>query len=152
MSTMPERGFSLIELIVVIIIIGVLAISLVPRFFSASGSSEYLLREQAVAVLRRAQQQAMQCTATNPAICPPVSIRLTSDRLGTTTACLNDASHLCITDGSVQLSSQPANLSELNFDSWGRPVQCQATGCQIRLQGQVTLSLCLESEGFIHLC
>lgn len=147
------QGFSLVELIVVIIILGVLAISLVPRFFSLSGTSEYLVREQAIAVLRRAQQQAMHCTAANVSICPVNQLSIASNQLGITTACLNDGRHLCITDGSVSLSLLPAGLSSLNFDSWGRPVECSdPSGCLLQVQGQSSLRICIEQQGYIHAC
>ncbi|GGW48604.1 type II secretion system protein [Alishewanella tabrizica] len=146
------RGFTLVELIVVIILIGVLAISLVPRFFTSSGSSEVFARAQALALLQRVQQQAMQCTSSDPAICPNVVLSLAADRLGTSSACLNDASHLCLSGTDVSLQTQPAALTTLTFDSWGRAPQCAASGCVLILQGQQSLPLCLESEGYIHPC
>jgi len=151
MNTKPQ-GYTLVELIVVIIILGVLAVSLVPRFFSAAGTNEYLLREQAIAVLRRVQQQAMQCTA-DSTVCPPPQLLLAADRLGVTAACLNDASHLCTGNSQVLLQPVPATLNLLTFDALGRPQQCTgATGCQLQLQGQVRLTLCIEQQGFIHPC
>ncbi|GHG67795.1 hypothetical protein GCM10010919_16770 [Alishewanella longhuensis] len=146
------QGFSLVELIVVIIILGVLAISLVPRFFSLSGSSEYLVREQAIALLRRAQQQAMHCTAST-GICPENALTIAMDRIGVTNGCINDARHLCISDGTVSLRLIPAGLSSLSFDSWGRPLQCTGqNGCQLQVQGQSSLPICIEQQGYIHAC
>lgn len=145
-------GFSLVELIVVIIILGVLAISLVPRFFTLSGSSEYLVREQAIAVLRRVQQQAMHCTA-DTAICPVAELVLAADRLGVTAGCLNDARHLCISDGAVSLSLLPAGVTSLRFDSWGRATACsENSGCLLQVQGQSNLQICIEQQGYIHPC
>lgn len=146
------RGFTLVELIVVIIILGVLAVSLVPRFFSSSGSSEVFARAQALAVLQRVQQQALQCTSADPAICPQLQLQLTIDRLGTSAACLNDASHLCLTGTNLQLQTQPDGLTILSFDSWGRAAQCAAAGCQIIVQGAQASRICIETQGFIHLC
>ncbi|HAW94514.1 TPA: hypothetical protein DCX24_18580, partial [Candidatus Azambacteria bacterium] len=48
-----HTGFTLIELIVVLVIIGVLAVSLLPRFFSGSGTNEYLYRDQAFSLIQR---------------------------------------------------------------------------------------------------
>ncbi|MEO3877392.1 prepilin-type N-terminal cleavage/methylation domain-containing protein [Rheinheimera fenheensis] len=141
-----QAGFTLIELIVVLIIIGVLAVSLIPRFFTAAGTSEYLYQDQLLNLLRRAQIQAMQCTD-----CATPAVNITAN-----TALLDGASctdvdagrALCITaNDAVSL----APVGTIGFDSMGRP-SCSAGSCTLNVQGASLLRVCIESEGYIHPC
>ncbi|WP_333608359.1 type II secretion system protein [Arsukibacterium sp.] len=152
-SPLQQQGFTLIELIVVLVIIGVLAVSLVPRFFSAAGSSEYTYRDQALAILYRSQMQAMHCS--NAGLCDIPMLQFSSKQLGTTSGCLNNASHLCI--GASESVSLSFPLSQLRFNSLGQPVDASlnpicTSGCTLQILGSATLSVCIESEGFIHSC
>lgn len=151
MKLQRHSGFTLIELIVVLVLIGVLAVSVVPRFFDASGTSEYLYRDQALNILRRVQIQAMQCTD-----CVSQGVIVQSDRIFSgTNACLNDATHLCIAprDSSTITIAKTGFNIQLNFDSNGRPLSNCATGtCRITIEGAVALPICIEAEGYIHPC
>lgn len=154
---LQHRGFTLIELIVVLVLIGVLAVSVVPRFFDASGTSEYLYRDQALNILRRVQIQAMQCTAST---CTQPELQLMSDRMGISSTCQNNATHLCIASrDNISMQTQPVGLFPLSFSALGVPLnggggrQC-GTGneCRISFEGAITLSICIEEEGYIHPC
>ena len=56
-SLVKTRGFSLIELILVLVIAGILAIVVVPKFSSTSSLSTHALRDQVIAQLRFVQWQ-----------------------------------------------------------------------------------------------
>ncbi len=60
---MKSQGFTLIELIIILVIIGILAVSASPIFISDSGTKNESVRLQAMSILRAVQQQAMQDTA-----------------------------------------------------------------------------------------
>ena len=49
---MNRKGFTLIELILVIAILGILAISAIPKFFDLSGSAEQAVRDGVVGAVR----------------------------------------------------------------------------------------------------
>lgn len=53
------KGFSLVELVTVIILLGILAATILPRFSSRDGFSEYALRDQLISAYHLAQQRAM---------------------------------------------------------------------------------------------
>lgn len=145
-KTHHNTGFTLIELIVVLIIIGVLAVSLVPRFFTTAGTSEYLYQDQLLNLLRRAQIQAMQCTDCST---PAVNITANSALLdGASCADVDAGRALCITANEA-VSLAPAGT--IGFDSMGRP-SCSAGSCTLNVQGASLLRVCIESEGYIHPC
>ena len=58
---LPGRinGFSLIELVSVIILLGIVATVVFPRFSSRDGFAEYAIRDQFISLYRLAQQRAM---------------------------------------------------------------------------------------------
>jgi MSHA pilin protein MshC len=141
-----QTGFTLIELIVVLILIGVLAVSLVPRFFTASGTSEYVYRDEALNLLRRVQMQAMQCTnCTSPTVTVSASSILAGGN-----SCASDSS-LALCPAANDNISFSANYSPISFTSLGQPVGCVGQ-CQLTIQGSSALRLCIETEGYVHPC
>jgi len=59
MQVKRSQGFTLIELVAVIVLMGVLAAYVAPKFTGSAGIAEYTLRDQIVSTLRFAQQRAM---------------------------------------------------------------------------------------------
>ncbi|WP_233079806.1 prepilin-type N-terminal cleavage/methylation domain-containing protein [Rheinheimera soli] len=61
---MPDRasGFTLIELIIVVILLGIISVTALPRFLGKSGVEEATVQDQMISILRRMQTQAMQQT------------------------------------------------------------------------------------------
>lgn len=55
----PQQGFSLIELIIVIVLIGILAVYIAPRFSDKSGFADYATQDLIISAARLAQQRAM---------------------------------------------------------------------------------------------
>jgi MSHA pilin protein MshC len=153
-----HRGFTLIELIVVLVLIGVLAVSVVPRFFDTSGTSEYLYRDQALNILRRVQMQAMQCTTscstTGVTVPGRNPVRPDSGWLyaGIDNCAGSNASYLCIkpSESNVYFDKVGFNV-QLSFDNQGRP-SCNGGSCTITINGAVNLDICIEAEGYIHPC
>lgn len=147
MKLQRHSGFTLIELIVVLVLIGVLAVSVVPRFFDASGTSEYVYRDQVLNLLRRVQMQAMQCTD-----CSESAVVFYNNNIYVG---LNNCNIACIEPGESNISIiKPTGINaKLGFDAMGRPSEnCKANACRITVKGTVDLHICLEAEGYIHPC
>ncbi|WP_372871516.1 Tfp pilus assembly protein FimT/FimU [Shewanella sp.] len=148
-------GFTLVELVTTIILIGVLAVVAIPRLIPSSSYSAYSLRNEFMAELRKAQLLAMN----NTDIC----IRIEVDPANGYRQLRFPArvGNLCSGAASLTLSWQPfqggsrlrmagAGSFQLDFDALGR---LPATGCNgacIAVIADETLTLAVESEGYIH--
>lgn len=159
-------GFSLVELITVIILIAILAVSVVPKFTGSDSFEAYTYRTQLVSDLRLLQQRAMQQTALPYASANSYCHQMvfdtlptqygTPDRLDcTVTAFPNgwqpDEAGLVV-DSQHDISftiagSASANL--ISFDGMGRP-NCSSS-CIITITSAVeSVQIEIESEGYIH--
>lgn len=127
-----NRGFTLIELVLVIVLIGVLAVTAAPRFFTASGYDQVAARDQLIQLLRRAQLQTMN----NSAECQIVHVHNNQAYIPSIAA-----------DCAVVASGEQL----ISFDVWGRPVNT-AVAISIPLSGESAMQVCIETEGYIHAC
>ncbi|MFT4939347.1 MAG: MSHA pilin protein MshC [Paraglaciecola sp.] len=174
MDFSKRAGFTLIELIVVIIILGILAVSVFTRFDGTSGYAEYTYQARLISSLRNMQQRAMQDTRKD--FCFQINFSSSPVAFGPPSLSYNpgDATATCSTsidhsnpdylstsasemsDEGVVFGSLPFNF--IGFDSLGRPLteniaspNC-GSGCQVDFVAQETVSVCIESEGYIHVC
>ncbi|MGM7448599.1 prepilin-type N-terminal cleavage/methylation domain-containing protein [Idiomarina sp. ST20R2A10] len=138
---MKSRGFTLIELIIILVIIGILAVSAAPVFFDSSGTQSQVLRQQAMSILRSIQQQAMQNTD------KPIELQVTQTTLGMPP--YNNENNLQISNSGIEFS--PADFT-IGFDGLGRPTQDCEGGCVITLKESsgVDRVISINKEGFIN--
>lgn len=170
-----HKGFTLVELITVIILISVLAVSVFSRFSGTSGFAEYAYQARLISALRNMQTRAMHdnrdgyCFKINidkadAAFGPPILDYITGTPAAVSATCSNsidfgnpDYLKTSVTemrDEGVSLSTQP-NFDFIDFDGLGRPTNGGAdcsTSCKITLTGEATVSVCIESQGYIHAC
>ena len=147
------RGFSIIELVVVIIILGILSATVAPKLFTSKGYSEYAYRSDAISKLRLIQTRAMQQGSGG---C--YQVMLTSSKLGKVTC---DASPVFVNQDEqratvVEISSDDEVTFSpsgkiFTFDSMGRPnVNGEKEAITITVNGDQSLDILIESEGYIH--
>lgn len=169
---MPTRnaGFTLLELVLVIVIAAVLLVSAGGRFFSVSDVNVYQQRDQLIGQLRQLQTRSMHDSVGLTSRCPVLVLTSSGSAQATSNACSslasytvdnNDASQLAFNGATLVASS--GNLPQLvRFDSWGRPVQydnalnaslaCSA-GCSFTFsQDGVSAAVCINGNGYITPC
>lgn len=149
-------GFTIIELVVVIVILGILSVTVAPKFFTSSGFSEYAYRSDAIAKLRLIQTKAMQQTNVSSDYCHRVL--LTTTQLGAPDDCDNSpsfatnwiesATRLEIDSNDNVLFSSNIGGNSFVFDSMGRPDSCGP--CDITITGEQAIVIRIEKEGYIH--
>lgn len=145
-----QLGFTIIELIVVILILGIMAVSVVPKFFNSTGFQEYTYQTEVITKLRSIQLRAMQ--QTNSSECHTVLV--TGNALGIPENCnlasgnwqSETTSVVIQNDHDVTFDVSSGNIS-FTFDGMGRP---SCSPCLIAVLGDSTLTIKIESQGYIH--
>lgn len=157
-SKTVNYGFTLIELTIVIIILGILSVNVVPKFFASNGFSEYSYRSDAIAKLRLIQIKAMQQTGDNNTDCHQVLV--TTKKLGAPDDCDNSPSFTSNWDANLLPTGMEIDAQDdisfttdfagntFTFDNLGRPDSCGP--CTISIVGEEILKIKIETEGYIH--
>ena len=148
-----NRGFTLIELIIVIIILGILSVTVAPKFFTTSGFSEFAYRSDVIAKLRLIQTRAMQQVNE-----PCHRVKITNKQLGKidcgSTATFVDQNLQRATLVSVEISDNVSFSPEdfiFDLNSFGKPfVNDINAKVEITITGEQPLVVVIEAEGYIH--
>lgn len=172
-------GFTFVELVAVILIIGILAITAVPRFFSTSGFAENAYQARLISALRTMQERAMQDTrnttfdtidfcyqigilrdadsAFGPSTMNFVDVSAGNQLLSCTVMIQDDVELEFMTATNAEMLNDGVSITagpdQVAFSSLGCPivgsVAC-ASSVQIDITGDNTVSVCVESQGYIH--
>jgi len=152
-----QKGFTLIELIVVIVLIAIMAVSVLPKFFSTSGFEEYTYRDEVITTLRAIQLRSMQ--KTQGSSCQSIQVTATSvGLLKSKPSCIDgdyigDSTTVTIQSGHNVAFILSDGLSMFSFSPRGRPLGCNSVEpCEITLtvSGEQSLVIEINREGYIH--
>jgi len=167
-----QIGFTIIELITVIILIGILAVAVLPKFDGTASYEAHSHRAQLISALRLTQQRAMQQTDNSDGYCHQlifdndsnvtrygVPDRVDCDITNFPNDWQPDATGFEVEER-YQVSfgiNGKNNPSAITFDGMGRPISNASVvnncsgGCIINVQSSVeTLQIQIESEGYVH--
>lgn len=157
-----QRGFTLIELIMVMVVVGILALVVAPRFLDANVFKSRGFADQVQASLRYAQKEAI---AQHRNVC----VAMTASKISLTIANASGAASACgpslafpaggnsITapSAAITITLAPAAPATFNFDSLGKPWDVLGT-TPSTVQKSITISgatniIYVEAEtGYVH--
>ncbi|MBL4940150.1 MAG: type II secretion system protein [Colwellia sp.] len=152
-----EKGFTLIELIVTIIMIGIMAAVIVPKILTSKGFEDYTYRDELITKLRSIQLRTMQQTNNNAC----QLIKVESSTIGLLATTLNastcesnyagETTSIIIDDHDVTFSISES-LANFSFSSLGRPLGCVVNPCAITITvtGESILKVEINAEGYIY--
>lgn len=154
-----QRGFTLVELIMVIVILGVLAVFAAPRLLSTSSFQARGFHDETLAYLRYAQKMAV---AQRRTVCVSFAsfdrVTLTIATSAAVSSCgatamvgpKGESPATLIAQGGAVFSAQP---TDFNFDGLGQPIS--STGAVVGTLSiqvnDVAKSITIESgTGYVH--
>lgn len=142
-----SAGFTLIELVVVLMLVGILGAIAAPRFFDRSVFNNRGFEDQVLVSLRYAQKAAI---AQHRFVCVTFNLNGLTLTTGATSACGNslaspDGQSSYVVNSAAVFSSTPGMFS---FDALGRP--SFATTLQINISGFATPICVARETGYVY--
>lgn len=161
-TSLKQTGFTLVELVATIILIGILAVSVAPRFSGAGTYSEYALRDQLLSALRFAQQRAMYDH--QPQSCYRLLVE--ANQFGPQRSLDSGATFEYFGPNSLNNGADSQHkiappltmtATTVYFDGLGNAMPAAAPPCtgtpantQISINNEVNLDSCVLSTGFVE--
>lgn len=167
-----NQGFTLVELVAVMVILGILAVYVAPRMFDKSDIAAYSLKNRAISIFRNMQVRAMQDTRSTSGFCYQVVVDSSNTRLGTPAlnfSSSGSASDSCgstidtsdsgsfyyiptteFDEGNVTVSasnSEGASLGAIRFNSKGQPIPITFDGSDAEITGTCNSGCTLNFAG-----
>ncbi|MBQ4890828.1 MSHA biogenesis protein MshC [Shewanella sp. UCD-FRSSP16_17] len=152
-------GFSLIELVTTILIVGILAVFVIPKLIPESSYSAYTLRNEFISELRQVQIKALN----NSDRCYRITVDSDGYQLTTYSHNINASFAGCVpaqlirTDlkqtfnggAYIELASNSSTSFSMDFDNLGRSTLACTGSCFVVVADE-SLTIAMESEGYIH--
>ncbi len=145
-KSIREHGFTMVELIMVMVIMGIIAAVAIPRFFSNTTFQSRGFYDQVVSTLRYAQKAAI---AQHRFVCVAFTTNSATLTTGATVACGTNL--ISPTGQSPYSAAAPSGvtlggMANFNFDALGRPSAAQS----ILVSGYATLITVEAETGYVH--
>jgi MSHA pilin protein MshC len=151
-----QLGFTLVELVMVIVLLGILAVYAVPRILNSGDFYARGFHDQSMAYLRYAQKTAI---AQRRTVCVALSSNAISLRIAGTAGSNTCSAALAGPAGEAGLSARSGvafsgTPTSFNFDALGQPVNSStgaAAASQTLQVANVTKSITIEATtGYVH--
>ena len=155
-----SAGFTLIEAVTVIILLGILAASVLPKFSGTRDYEVYAYRSQLIAALRLTQQRAMQ--QTNSSLCFQIVVEDSRYGVPDRTDCAitvfpidwqPDLTGIVVeTNHKVTFDiNGNANPGIVSFNGMGVPLDDCNGGCTLNIKSSNdSVAIFIESQGYIR--
>lgn len=155
-----HRGFTLIELVAVIVLLGIVTVSVTPKFASRDGYSDYAARDQIIAAARFSQQRAMYDQSLNTCYRLSISGNRINTQQGVDSGSGYSYSNIGPSESwlaGIPIESGAAvNDIDIYFDSLGNAIpvalDCAGTPSNITIMVQSTSNpqVCIYATGYIQ--
>jgi MSHA pilin protein MshC len=147
-----ERGFSLVELVSVIMVVGVLAAVAIPRFVGIDSFASRGFSDQAIGIVRYAQKTAI-AWRTPIFVC----VSATQVKAAAAAGCATPLTHPT-TGGQLVTPSAPSGVTltvlpagDFTFDALGRPSASKTITVNSTIAGDPARQIVVEAEtGYVH--
>lgn len=162
--TSAKKGFTLVELIIIIIVIGILAVTAAPRLLTTSDYAQRSVQDQIISQIRLAQLRALNdrsgCYAVYIGADSQAIFRANRNADSSCPASYtlqeqSEISDKVVIDIGGELATN-ADPLQILFDTKGRPAtsaDCAAQQrCKIDITATQNTAVCIESEGYVHGC
>ncbi|WP_192889880.1 type II secretion system protein [Vibrio bathopelagicus] len=158
MDIKPNRGFTLVELIVVILLLAIISATAISRFGGRQSYELYALQEQASSIVRQVQLNRMQSNM-DMSVSGAESLRLVAANncIGSQSACNNTSETRSdvIASDDYSFSSVPISSysSPIEFNLLGNPENTASSGVQITISSNKSSDkawVCINSQGFVY--
>lgn len=158
MDIKPNRGFTLVELIVVILLLAIISATAVSRISGRENYELYALQEQVSSVVRQVQLNRMQSNM-DMSVSGAESLRLVAANncIGSQSACsnLSETRSDVIASDDYSFSSVPSSnySSPIEFNLLGNPENTASSGVQITISSNNSSDrawVCINSQGFVY--
>lgn len=146
------RGFTLVELIVVILLVSILSVYAASRFSGISSVSAFAAQEQIISIIRQIQIDRMQSNLSSTSVNSDYALQITNHCIGSVQACSSandDRRSDLLRNDELTFTSSPS-LSVIEFSLLGNPLGGASNGVTINIASSAnSTSLCLNSEGYV---
>ena len=158
MELKSNSGFTLVELIVVILLLAIILATAISRFGGRQSYELYALQEQVSSVVRQVQLNRMQSNM-DMSVSGAESLRLVAANncIGSQSACdnLSETRSDVIASDDYSFSSVPTSsyTSPIEFNLLGNPENTASSGVQITISSNNSSDrawVCINSQGFVY--
>ncbi|HHF2906349.1 TPA: type II secretion system protein [Vibrio diabolicus] len=148
-------GFTLMELILVIVLLSILSLFAASRFMDSGSFSAYALQERVISVIRQVQVNRMQSNVEKPD--DNFRLQVSSSCVGSVAACTltgsaQDARSDVVIDKSAKFSLTNAVTNPIEFNLLGNPINSASGGVSILIEDKHGRSRCqveINSQGYV---